>query len=98
MGNAAILHLTLKRQWFDAIANGTKSVEYRAMTDYWATRLERRHYDEIHFRNGYSVHVPFMRVECLGLDIAERHGQVMYAIRLGRVLELRNYPAIVRAH
>jgi len=34
-----ILHLTLKKQWFDEIASGEKVEEYREIKDYWETRL-----------------------------------------------------------
>lgn len=34
-----ILHLTLKRQWFDMIASGEKKEEYRELKPYWAKRL-----------------------------------------------------------
>jgi len=34
-----ILHLTLKKQWFDMILSGEKKAEYREVKDYWARRL-----------------------------------------------------------
>jgi len=34
-----ILHLTLKKKWFDMIASGEKKEEYRALKKYWAKRL-----------------------------------------------------------
>lgn len=86
------LYMTLKKEWFDAIASGRKTTEYRQMTDYWQSRLEsRRQYTEILFRNGYSPSCPHMVVEYAGLDIEERHGSVVYALRLGRVLDVWNY-------
>ncbi|WP_313030384.1 ASCH domain-containing protein [Brucella sp.] len=33
------LHLSLKREYFDAIKAGTKVEEYRLVTDYWTKRL-----------------------------------------------------------
>lgn len=59
-----VLHLTLKKQWFDMINSGEKTEEYREIKPYWESRLTR--YDEkfdgyqfksfvgILFRNGYS--------------------------------------------
>lgn len=71
-----ILHLTLKKKWFDLIASGKKKQEFREFKEYWVTRLftpekidehhteyHSREYDEIHFKNGYGPNVPFMRVE-----------------------------------
>ena len=34
-----VLHLNLKREWFDKIASGEKTIEYRELKDYWITRL-----------------------------------------------------------
>lgn len=34
-----ILHLTLKKKWFDLIASGKKKEEYRELKDYWGYRL-----------------------------------------------------------
>lgn len=34
-----ILHLTLKKKWFDLIASGEKKEEYREIKDYWARRF-----------------------------------------------------------
>lgn len=34
------LNLSVKEQWFDAIENGSKTIEYRDMkNDYWVTKL-----------------------------------------------------------
>lgn len=34
-----ILHLTLKKKWFDMILSGEKKEEYRDLKPYWAKRL-----------------------------------------------------------
>jgi hypothetical protein len=34
-----VLHLTLKKKWFDMIASGEKKEEYREVKDYWINRL-----------------------------------------------------------
>ena len=34
-----VLHLTLKKKWFDMIASGEKKEEYREVKDYWMKRL-----------------------------------------------------------
>lgn len=65
-----VLHLTLKKRWFDMIASGEKKEEYREIKMYWATRLQGgfpstfgidrsvsadfKEYDYIHFRDGYN--------------------------------------------
>lgn len=37
--NQRILHLVLKRKWWDMIESGEKPDEYRDFTDYWIKRL-----------------------------------------------------------
>lgn len=34
-----VLHLTLKKKWFDMIASGEKKEEYREIKPYWVSRL-----------------------------------------------------------
>lgn len=34
-----VLHLTLKKRWFDMIASGEKKEEYREIKPYWVSRL-----------------------------------------------------------
>ena len=94
-----ILHLTLKRKWFDLIASGAKKIEYRDYKPYWIKRLLGKTYDEIHFRNGYSRNAPFMRVKYRGHKVVEprshtpANGEVLtgmtFALMLGDVLEIR---------
>ena len=47
------LHLILKKDPFDRILDGIKTVEYRNKTDYWKVRLENKQWDTILFRHGY---------------------------------------------
>lgn len=37
-----ILHLTLKKQWFDMIKSGEKKEEYRELKKYWGSRFLQR--------------------------------------------------------
>lgn len=41
-----ILHLTLKKKWFDMIASGEKKEEYREIKPYWIKRLSREVYTD----------------------------------------------------
>lgn len=86
-----VLSLNLMREYFDAIADGTKKTEFREFKPYWRTRLEGREYDEIHFRNGYSAKAPFMRVEFLGARRRKTVRGVEFAIALGKILEFKHY-------
>lgn len=60
-----VLHLTIKKKWFDMILSGDKTEEYREIKEYWNKRLIDREYDFICFRNGYSKDSPVMLVEFL---------------------------------
>lgn len=48
-----ILHLVLTYDWFDKIARGEKTIEYRECSDYWNKRLKNNHYDLVRFQRGY---------------------------------------------
>ncbi len=87
--NKRILHLTLKKKWFDLIASGKKKVEYREVKPYWNKRLLGKVFDEIYFKNGYSKSSPFMRVEWKGMYSAVQAGKKCYFIELGKVLEVK---------
>lgn len=86
-----ILHLTLKKKWFDLIAKGEKRVEYRKYNDYWIARLSGKTFDEIHFRNGYTNDRPFMRVQYLGCQFQNLNYVRHFVLLLGKILEIRNY-------
>ena len=81
-----ILHLNLFKKYFDEIANGTKTIEYRDKTDYWKKRIEHKEYDVIKFRNGYAKVAPTMRVEYKGMYTSGSQ----YALVLGNILETEN--------
>ena len=87
----SILHLTLHREPFAAIAAKTKRIEYRDQKPYWRKRLEGRNYDLIKFRNGYSTEAPEMLVEFRGLRRYGKGRDARYAILLGRVLKIRRW-------
>ena len=87
-----MLHLTLKREWFDQIARGVKRNEYREYKPYWKKRLEGRRYDVILFRHGYSSDAPEMLVEYRGLGRDGRGRNADYVIRLGRVIKTKRWP------
>lgn len=88
------LHMTLIRKWFDQIANGTKTEEYREIKQYWIDRLVNKNYDVIVFRNGYASNAPTMTIEYKGLSekmITWDSGKTekVFAIQLGKVLNVK---------
>ncbi len=87
-----ILHLTLKKKWFDMIASGEKTEEYREIKPYWIKRLVKN-YNFIKFRNGYSPDSPTMIVELKGIerDIGKPEwgapDWLVYKLSLGKIIE-----------
>lgn len=87
-----VLHLTLKKKWFDQIASGVKREEYREIKPYWTKRLcQGQHYTHVQFRNGYRPDSPTMLAELESVHAG--HGipafgappERVYVLRLGKV-------------
>lgn len=53
MSKKKILHLPVKKIYFEQVRDGIKKEEFREQTAYWAKRLECREYDEVHLKLGY---------------------------------------------
>ena len=87
----SVPHLNLRRQYFADIAMGTRRIEYRKQTPYRKKRLEGRTYDAILFRNGYATRAPVMLVEFRGLRRYGRGRNAYYAIRLGRIPQIKRW-------
>jgi len=85
------LLLRLKRCWFDAIAAGYKTDEYRRATEYWRKRIENHSYTSILFKNGYGNERPSMVVDYRGWSQQEIDSQLYYVLHLGTVRDLLNY-------
>ncbi|MBU4316105.1 MAG: ASCH domain-containing protein [Proteobacteria bacterium] len=96
-----ILHLTLKKKWFDLILSGMKTDEFREYKPYWGKRLVDdcgygKHFDIVRFKNGYGNNVPVMDVEFKGISFTgpewftPKCGEVLWPdtikIKLGKVL------------
>jgi hypothetical protein len=89
-----ILHLTLKKKWFDMIASGEKREEYREIKPYWTRRIAEpgTDYDAVKFRNGYRPDSPTVTVELEGVFSGMGRpewgapNQRVYILRLGDIL------------
>tara|TARA_R110000772_G_scaffold181116_1_gene292446 strand:+ start:433 stop:720 length:288 start_codon:yes stop_codon:yes gene_type:complete len=87
-----ILHLTLKKQWFDMIVYGGKRQEYREIKPYWDKRFNKQ-YDAVFFKNGYQKDAPSALVELVeirkgqGISIWGAPNEKVYILELGRILE-----------
>ena len=95
-----VLHLTLKKKWFDMIASGEKKEEYREPKDYWFKRLTNDTYpithklfDVVQFKNGYAKNAPTITVEFKGIVIGKAKPEwsdnwqgSVFAIKLGNII------------
>lgn len=85
-----ILHLTLKKKWFDLIKSGEKKFEYREIKPYWTKRLCSKSppnkFDYIIFTNGYRKDSPKIKVEWKGMGLEEFKGKPCFAIKLGKII------------
>lgn len=77
------LFLTIKKEHFDAIKNGTKKQEYRDLTQYYYDRFKSSPQTVI-FQNGYSKNSPRITLEVL--NIYECNKLNCYVIKLGKIL------------
>jgi len=84
-----MLHLTLKKKWFDMIASGEKKEEYREIKPYWMKRFVGKSYKVVQFRNGYSENSPTMVMElkCITVGIGKKEwgapDKKVYILHLG---------------
>jgi len=92
-----ILHLTLKKKWFDMILSGEKQEEYREIKPYWIKRLSNKTYNAILFRNGYAKNAPEFLIEykrlSRGVGIPEWGApevDPVFVIELGNITEIKN--------
>jgi len=92
-----ILHLNLKKKWFDMIVSGEKKEEYRDITAYWARRFSiAADAVIICFSNGYAKNRPQVFVECTDLHIGigkkewGASGKEQFILSLGKIHDNRH--------
>lgn len=89
-----ILYLTVKKKWFDLIASNVKKEEYREIKKYWKTRLFKKKFDAVQFKNGYSKDSPVVLVELIDITIGtgfKKWGftgtESKYILKLGEIID-----------
>ena len=100
MKSVKLLHLTLKREWFNLMINGTKKIEFRKPSDWIKQRLIGKNYDYIRFVNGYGSDKPYFISEYKGYEVSKKthqidfsSGQMVkvtkgdYMIHLGKIIQ-----------
>ena len=95
-----ILHLTLKKKWFDMIASGEKKEEYREMKDHWDSRLRNKDgslkvFDYVRFSHAYSKGRSTMlvvwescEIKCGKKEWGAELNKLYYTTSLGEIVEL----------
>ena len=96
-----VLHLTLKKAWFDLMISGKKKVEYRKPSEWIISRLQKE-YDVIKFTNGYGSDKPYFISEYKGFGISDKSETIhienskieieegTYMIKIGKIIEKGN--------
>jgi lysine/ornithine N-monooxygenase len=89
-GGVMTLILMLKKEWFDKIKNGEKTIEYREAKDYWHKRLNKN-FDAVILKNGYSRNAPSLIADIEDIRIINgrntdlKINKDVYAIELKKV-------------
>ncbi len=95
-------NLSIYKQYYDQIKAGTKRIEYRKMSEYYARkfivggvmpgegRLMAKHYDTVTF---YHKGDPPLVVKWEGLFLYPRKNAQWFAIRLGEIMSPKQSPS-----
>lgn len=97
-----ILHLNLRKKWFEMILAKIKPEEYRELTAYWEVRFcnfitdqlqEFKDYNTVIFSNGYAKDRPQFAIELKGITIREgksewgaEEGKEYFVLELGDII------------
>ncbi len=61
------LHLILQSKWFDKVASGEKTSEYRECKSYWDQRFFCNQYSTVVFHRGYKSTTMTFEIESIGI-------------------------------
>jgi hypothetical protein len=90
------LNLVLKKEWFDKIKAGEKTVEYRQVTDYWMPRLYGKTFEKIIFRRGYQKNAPMMIADFIRCTIVHGLGTDLAVDENVFSIEFENVKEVVK--
>ena len=88
------LYLIVIKEVWDRIVKGTKTIEYREVTDYWRKRIGDRQYKYMRITNGYgNATRPYRLYRYAGATRVMRNGVQCYSIPISKdlVIESRDY-------
>lgn len=86
------LRLTLKKEWFDLMQSGRKSMEFRKPSKWIMSRLNGKSYEKVLFRNGYGAQASAFEVNFLGwFHCVEEHvayydGELSVKVEVGDII------------
>ena len=84
------LTTTIKREFLEAIADGSKTIEYREIKPYWENKLAPFETPFLlRLINGMKKDAPELTVEVTKVKRDTRHG--VFELHLGKVVEVKNY-------
>lgn len=92
MSKANILHLSVDRSTFQAIADGKQVQDFRDRNEYWRSRLNNKEFELVRCRSGTGSSAPEIDLEFLGVTRVVREGRGQYAIKMGEIRSLKNWP------
>ena len=73
--NVKILHLVLKKKWYEMQESGKKNEEYRELTEYWRKRLidqeilRAKPYTHVCFHYGYTQRCFINRIDSITIGM-----------------------------
>jgi hypothetical protein len=88
-----VIHLILKAEWYDAIDNGSKRIEYRDNTSYWRPRITGA--EGVVFHRGYTnttmrftiTDIKIGTSPQIEIHLGDRQGDVQHPVYKIRSLE-----------
>lgn len=88
MNDNNILHLVLKKQWYDLIENGIKKEEYREIKPYWSKRLLPKDFNIVCFHFGYTNTKMTFQIKSITVDTGKEEwgaekDKLYFVIKLG---------------
>ena len=88
-----VLHLTIKKKWFDMILSGKKLEEYREIKPYWDKRICYR-LTHVRFKNGYRDDSAAATFRLIGISIGQGRigwgapeGTEVFILKLGERID-----------
>lgn len=86
-----ILVMNIKREYFAAIVDKSKKIEYRELSDYWLRRLQKVEPAPftLHLYNGMNHPIPEVIIRVKSVRKYKKTGEIR--LYLDRILEVRHW-------